>query len=142
MSCQLQMKNHFLILFFLILILPASAQDDKNERKGTIKVQKKGHLSKIEFDNVYYRLIGIDQYGNVLDSAVIEFEMSVTIRGIFYSEKTAGHYLSNNMQKLLARCDQSSKIIFDKIKAKDKSGTILDMPKFQYAFGYSEENND
>ncbi|MES2591465.1 MAG: hypothetical protein V4608_06245 [Bacteroidota bacterium] len=137
------MKNHILILFFFSLMaVQVSAQDANNEQKGTIKVQKRGHLSKIQFDNVNYRLVGIDQYGNVLDSAVIEFEMSVTIRGIFYSEKTAGQYLSGNMQKLLARCDQTSKIIFDKIKAKDKNGTILDMPKFQYAFGYSEENNE
>jgi hypothetical protein len=133
------MKNLIPLFFFLFFIGSLSAQE--NDKRGTIKVQKKGQLAKIQFDDVNYRLIGIDQYGNVLDSAVVEFQMNVTIKGIAYSEKTVGWALTYRMQQLLGRCDRTSKIFFDKIKAKDRKGTLVNMPKFQYNYGYSEEDN-
>lgn len=136
------MKKLFLLLFFFALTGSISAQENSTQNRGTIKVQKKGQLAKIQFDNVNYRLIGIDQYGNVMDSAVVEFQMSTTIRGIFYSEKTVGPGLSYQMQQLLGKCDHTAKIFFENIKAKDRNGTLINMPKFQYAFGYSDENND
>ncbi len=134
------MKKIVTILFLLSFILSIAAQD--NEHRGTIKVEKKGQLLKVVFDNVNYRLIGIDQYGNALDSAVVAFEMSVTIKGIAYSEKTVGPVLSYQMQQLLGKCDKTSKLFFENIKAKDKNGTVVKMPKFQYVLGYSNENNE
>lgn len=129
------------ILFILLFTFSAvSFAQVNNKYNGTIKVQKKGHLVKTQFDNVNYRLIGIDQYGNVLDSAIVEFQISVTIKGIFYSEKTVGPFLSDNMQQLLDRCDRTSQIFFDKIKAKNRDGTIVSMPKFRYTFGYIDED--
>lgn len=136
------MKKLIIILIFFSVTNSIFSQEDKDESRGTIKIQKKGQLSKIQFDNVNYRLIGVDRYGNAIDSAVVEFEMSVTINGIFYSEKTAGPILSYNMRQLLGRSDRTTKIFFEKIKAKDRNGTLIDMPKFQYSFGYSDENND
>lgn len=103
---------------------------------GTIRVQKKGHLIKTQFDNVNYRLVGIDQYGNVIDSAVVEYEIAVTVRGLFYNEKTVGPYLSPNIQQILSRADQTTVLSFDKIKAKDRDGTILDMPKVKSKIAY------
>ena len=119
-------------MFFSSVIL---AQEKEGELRGTIKVQKTGQLVKVIYDNVNYRLIGIDQYGNVLDSAVVEFQMSVTIQGLFYNEKTVGFRLSYQMQQLLGKCDQSSEIFFDKIKAKDRNGNIVEAPKFKYSLG-------
>ena len=129
-----------IIVFFLTTSLIAQETDESN--RGTIKVERKGQLSKIQFDDVNYRLIGIDQYGNVLDSAVVAFQMSVTIKGIFYSEQTIGPALTYKMQQLLGKSDRTSKIFFDKIKAKDRNGTVVEMPKFQYNFGYRDENNE
>lgn len=121
-------KNLICILFFF-----AGASFAQNTTyNGTIKVHKKGNLVKVQYDNVNFRLVGIDQYGNVLDSAVLEFEVAVTIQGIFHREKNTGPILSSNMQYLLDRADQSTKIFFDKIKAKNRDGTIIDIPKFQY----------
>jgi hypothetical protein len=133
-----------LIFFLFLFFVPGFvfSQESSTENHGTIKIQKKGHLIKILFDNVNYRLIGIDQYGNVLDSAVVEFQMSANIRGIFYSEKAVGPMLSSQMQQLLGRCDGSTKLFFEMIKAKDRNGTLIDMPKFQYTIGYSGEYND
>ena len=139
---KIKMKNILTIFFLLTLTLSLSAQEKENEHRGTIKVNTKGQLAKVVFDNVNYRLIGIDQYGNILDSAVVEFQMSVTIIGTYYSEATVGPTLSYKMQQLLGRCDRTSIIFFEKIKAKDKQGTIVKMPKFQYALGYTNENNE
>ncbi len=136
------MKNILTILFIFTLSLSLSEQENENEHMGTIKVNKKGQLAKVIFDNVNYRLIGIDQYGNIMDSAVVAFEMSVTMKGVFYSETTVGPALSYKMQQILGKCDRTSKIFFENIKAKDRTGTVLNMPKFQYAWGYSDENND
>lgn len=124
-------KCIFLFVLSVILNNSSFAQEDNNY-KGTIKVQKKGHLVKTEYDNVNFRLVGIDQYGNILDTAVLEFKISVTIKGIFHSEKNTGPILSANMQALLDRSDNTTKIFFDNIKAKDRDGTLVDMPKFQY----------
>lgn len=136
------MKKLIIIIFFFAISNFIFSQENSTGNRGTIKLQKSGQLSKIQFDNVNYRLIGIDRYGNALDSVVVEFEMSATIGGIFYSEKTVGPILSYQMQQLLRRCDRTTKIFFEKIKAKDRNGTLIDMPKFQYSFGYSDENND
>lgn len=136
------MKNIFTIFFFLFSGISVFAQETEIENRGTIKVQKTGRLVKIQFDNVNYRLIGIDQYGNVLDSAVVEFQMAATIKGISYSEKSAGSALTDKMQQLLGKCDRTTKLFFEKIKAKDRNGTLLEMPKFQYSLGRSDESNE
>ena len=136
------LKNLWFLLFFITFISSVPAQENDVQYKGTIKIQKRGQLAKIQFDNVNYRLIGIDQYGNVLDSAVVEFQISATINGIFYKEKTVGPALSPQMQQLMGKCDRTTKLFFEKIKAKDRNGTLMDMPKFQYAFGYADENSE
>ena len=136
------MKNFFILLFITICCISLSAQERENENKGTIRVQKSGHINKIIFDDVNYRLIGIDEYGNPLDTAVLEFSMSVTIKGIFYKEQTTGCLLSYKMQHLLGKCDQSSKIYFDKIKAKDRTGTIIEMPKLTYSIGSMNDDGN
>ena len=136
------MKKLSILLFLFAFSYSISAQENSTEQRGTIKVQRKGRPVKAQFDNVNFRLIGIDQYGNILDSAIVEFQMSATIIGVFYSEKTVGPYLSYQTQQLLGKCDRTTKIFFEKIKAKDKNGTLINIPKFQYTFGYSDENND
>jgi len=134
------MKNILLLLILFSIPSISSAQEDEN--RGTIKVEKKGQLAKIVYDNVNYRLVGIDQYGNPKDSAVIEFEMKVTIKGIFYSEKATGPVLSYKMQQLLSKCDRTSILFFEKIKAKDNYGNILNMPNFKYAIAYRNESEE
>lgn len=121
-----------LLIFFFLFLLTSLSQG----QTGTIKVQKKGHLIKMQFDNINYRLVGIDQYGNVIDSAAVEFEIAVTVRGLFYAEKNTGPYLSPKMQDVLDRADQTTEITFDKIKAKDRNGTMLDMPKTKAKIAY------
>ncbi len=136
------MKNFLPILFLLFISIIAPAQEKENENHGTFKIQKKGQLVKVIFDDVNYRLVGIDQYGNVLDTAVVEFHMGVTIKGIYNEEAAMGYKLSRQMQQLLGNADQTSKIFFDKIKAKDRSGNIIEMPKFSYSIGSVNKDYD
>ena len=135
------MKKLIILSFFIAVVCSVSAQENDNQYKGIIKIQKKGQLAKVQFDNVNYRLVGIDQYGNVIDSAVVEFQMSATINGIFYKEKTVGPALSYQMQQMMGKCDRTTKLVFENIKAKDRNGTLVDMPKFQFALGVADENS-
>jgi hypothetical protein len=136
------MKKALIIFCLLLLNTPNLFSQDSSEHHGSIKLQRSGQLAKVYFDEVNYRLVGIDRFGNVLDSAVVEFTFSVTIKGIFYTESATGNMLTYQMQNLLGKADRSSRILFDKIKAKERNGTIIDMPPVRYTFGYSDEDND
>lgn len=129
-----------LIYLFLFLISYSSIAQEEN--RGTIKVEKKGSISSILFDNVNNRLIGKDQYGNILDSVVVSFEMIVTIKGIAYSEIIQGTTLSRDMQKRLERVDGGTKLFFTNIKVKEKNGTIISWPKFSTKLGFSYEKEE
>ncbi len=122
------------LLFFTCFLLKA-----QEATRGTIKVEKKGVLTKIQYDNVNYRLVGIDHYGNVLDTVVREFEMSTTIKGIAYTEKSIGSFLTYEMQKIIGRCDGSCKLLFDNIIIKDKNGNSVKMKPYTYIVGYKSE---
>lgn len=133
------MDKRLLLFIFVLTTHVASAQTPIPKQapaKKTIKVQKKGHLSKIVFDDVNYRLLGIDIYGNVMDSAVLEFKVFVTVKGIFYKANSTGPYLSREMQEILDRRDNRTTIYFKEIKAKDRNGTIIPMPDFSYTFPF------
>ena len=135
-------KTCLLFLFFIGYYSVSIAQENNNDHRGTIKVEKKDLLASIQYDNVNYRLIGIDQYGNVLDSAVREFEMKTTIKGIAYSERTTGSYLTYEMQKIVGRCDGSCKLLFTNIIAKDKNGNMIKMKPYTYTFGRKMEQDN
>ena len=132
------MKRRLVFLLLLMLSGPVFSQGVNNEKRGTIRVRKTGKLVRVEYDHVNYRLIGVDRFGNALDTAVVSFDMSVTIRGIFYTEKAMGNTLTPQMQQLLGRCDSKTPLFFKNIKAKDSYGTIIDAPKFQYLLGSSK----
>lgn len=129
------MKNLFIIIsFFLIAPSVYSQETNNNGKRGTIKVRKTGQLVKVKYDEVNYRLIGIDQYGNVIDTAVVEFQLSVSIQGVFYKLNVVGSALTAEMRQLLERNDDATQLFFKNIKVKDRYGEILKMPDFQYVF--------
>lgn len=132
------MKKLFSI-FLLILTFCASAQEDN---RGTIKVQKKGNVYAVMFDNVNNRLIGQDNYGNILDSAVISYNVMLTIQGIAYEEKVLGTTLSKTMQNRIKRVDGGTTLFFTEIKVKEKNGKVIDWPKFNVKIGASFETEE
>lgn len=132
------MKRFRVLLLLLCICHSVFSQEvHNNGKRGTIKVRKTGQLIKVEFDNVNYRLIGIDRFGNVLDTAVVEFQMSVTIQGKFFNERGIGPGLSDQMHLLMEKCEVGDILYFKNIKAKDKNGVLMDAPKFQYIIGNS-----
>lgn len=132
------MKKIFSI-FLLILTFCATAQE---ETRGTIKVQKKGNVYAVMFDNVNNRLIGKDNYGNILDSAVVSYSVMLTIQGIAYEEKVLGTTLSNTMQNRIKRVDGRTTLFFTEIKVKEKNGKVIDWPKFNVKLGGSFETEE
>lgn len=133
------MKKYLILLVLIVLSGTVFSQGVHNEKRGTIRVRKTGKLIKVAYDHVNYRLIGVDRFGNPLDTAIVSFDMSVTIRGQFYTEKAMGNSLTHQMQKLLSRCDSKTPLFFKNIKAKDSYGTVIDAPKFQYLLGRSND---
>ena len=132
------MKKIFSITF-VILTFWAPAQE---ENHGTIKVQKKGNVYAVMFDNVNNRLIGKDNYGNILDSVVVSFNVMLTIQGIAYEEKIVGTTLSKTMQNRITRIDKGTTLFFTEIKVKEKNGKIIDWPKFNVKIGSSFETEE
>lgn len=128
------------LIFTLIIFCSQQlwSQESPNPRRGIVKVQKTGLLAFIKFDNVNYRLIAIDRYGNINDTAVVEFTIRCSIRGLAYKETTASGNLSMHLQQLLYRRDGTTTLYFSKIKARDKNGTLLEMPDFKYTFRYND----
>lgn len=129
------------IVLYLFLFFSGSIFSQEPIKKGTIKVQKKGHLVKVVFDDVNYRLLGIDMYGNVIDTAVVEFKMYTTVKGIGYNASTIGPNLSREMQEIIDRRDSKTTLFFKDIKAKDRNGSIITMPNFTFTFPYVREEN-
>ena len=133
------MKKNLFLFFFIFLSFSIVAQQDN---RGTIKVQKKGKVYSIFFDNVNNRLIGKDYYGNILDSAVVSFEVMVTIQGIATQETVIGTTLSPTMQNKIKRVDKGATLFFTNIKVKEKNGTLIDWPKFTSKIGLSYEKEE
>lgn len=133
------MKKLLPILILLFSLLTGSAQEPT---KGTIRVKKKGKVHSVIFDNVNNRLIGKDVYGNIMDSAVVAFDVMITIKGIAYSESVAGTTLSPLMQNRIDRIDGDTKLFFTNIKVKEKNGNYLDWPKFNVKLGNAYDKFD
>jgi hypothetical protein len=138
---QRPMKKIF-FSFFLLIPFFCSAQEDSIANQGTVKVRKTGTLHSVLYDDVNFRLVGRDIYGNIIDTAVISFDLNVTVKGIAYSEKTAGCFLSKEMQIRLSRMDGLVILMFSNIKAKDKYGRIVSFPDFKTKSGNERERND
>lgn len=133
------MKKLFPLFLFLFLSNFLFSQNDTSAYKGTIKIQKKGNVYAVMYDEVYFRLIGKDQYGNILDSCVTQFRIKVTIKGIAYDELTNGNTFSKQMQYHLSRLDSGTTLFFSDIMVKEKSGKTIKWNDFKVKAGNSYE---
>jgi hypothetical protein len=135
------MKKSLFLLFFSITLF-SSAQDSADSHYGSIKVSKKGVLHSVLYDDVNFRLVCRDIYGNIHDSAVVSFTVNVSVKGIAYTEKVIGPVLSKQMQQKLSRMDGIVTLFFSNIKAKDKNGRIHAFPNFKSQTGTLRERTD
>ncbi len=133
------MKNIITIFILLLFCLPSSAQEDM---KGTIKVKKGGKIFNVFFDNVNNRLVGKDYYGNILDSAIVSFDVKVIIKGIEVKESVIGNTLSRTMQNRINRTDNGTTLFFTNVIVKEKKGKQLDWPNFNTKIGFVFEKEE
>ena len=110
--------------------------------KGTIKVKKSGKIFNIFFDNVNNRLVGKDYYGNILDSAIVSFDVKVIIKGIEIKESVIGNTLSRTMQNRINRTDNGTTLFFTNVIVKEKKGKHLDWPNFNTKIGFVFEKEE
>lgn len=133
------MKKLFIFFSFFFITSLVFSQTDTSSYRGTIKVQKKGNVFAIMYDEVYFRMIGKDEYGNMLDSCVVQFRIKTSIKGIAYDELINGNTLSKKMQYQLSRLDSSTTLFFSEIVVKTKDGTTLKWKDFKVKTGSSFE---
>ena len=133
------MKNIITIFILLLFCFPSSAQEDM---KGTIKVKKDGKIFNVFFDNVNNRLVGKDYYGNILDSAIVSFDVKVIIKGIEVKESVTGNTLSRTMQNRINRTDNGTTLFFTNVIVKEKKGKQLDWPNFTTKIGFVFEKEE
>jgi len=134
------MKKIIFILF--ILFSSGASVQEGNENRGTITVQKKGRLHSVIYDDVNFRLICKDVYGNIIDTAIVSYNLNFTVKGIAYGEKAAGPALSRQTQQRLSRLDGVVILMFSEIKAKEKDGSIIAFPNFKAKTGNLRETYD
>jgi hypothetical protein len=135
------MKKSFLLLFILFSIR-IIAQEQTEPTRGTIVIQKKGNIKMVVFDNVNFRLLAIDNSGNILDSAIVSFRIKTTILGIAHDEPTMGSFLSKELQQKLSRVDSGTILFFSEIKVKDKYGNLIEWADFKSKIGFSYEREE
>jgi hypothetical protein len=124
------------LLLTFFSIVGCKTQQPTIEYTSTTPVVTKSVL-KVIFDDSKSQLIGIDNAGTILDSAVVSFQLSTRVQGVSHSEETKGCFLSNAMLELLKKTDVNSIIYFEHIQAKDAAGKLGEAPNFQFNVGYS-----
>jgi hypothetical protein len=133
------MKNIIPLFFLLLSCFPSAAQE---EMKGTVKVKKNGKIFNVFFDNVNNRLVGKDYYGNILDSAIVSFDVKVIIKGIEIKESVTGNTLSGSMQNRINRADSGTTLFFTNVIVKEKKGKPFDWPNFNTKIGFVFEKEE
>jgi hypothetical protein len=113
-----------LLLFFCLFSLSASAQDPVN----TFKIKRDQNLVKAVFDNVEYKLIPIDKYGNPRENEFASYtlwikEKKATKKFVGYSNE-----LTPEMLKELKSQKKAVKIFFTNIKVKSDDDHLVDLP--------------
>lgn len=140
------MRATLLFFFFILGISFCHAQEvidtNTSEHHGTIKIKKAGTLHSVLYDDVNFRLVCRDVYGNIIDTAVVAFDLNVTVKGIAYSEQNAGSFISRPMQQRLGRLDGVIVLMFSNIQAKERDGSIVTFPAFKAVSGSGRESTD
>jgi len=113
-----------LILIFSLFTLSVSAQ----EPVGTIKVKRDQNLVKAVFDNVEYKLMAIDRFGNPKENTFASYtlwikEKKATKKFVGYSNT-----LTPEMLKELKSLKRATKIFFTNIKVNGDDEHLVDLP--------------
>ena len=113
-----------LILIFFLFSLTVSAQ----EPVGTIKIKREQNLVKAVFDNVEYKLMAIDRFGNPQENTFASY--TLWIKGKKSTKKFVGYSntLTPEMLKELKSLKRATKIFFTNIKVNEDDAHLVDLP--------------
>lgn len=124
----------FFSLAFLFAVVVCKAQT--STEKEQLHLPQHTSSLKIIFDDSNSQLIGIDTAGNVIENAIVAFQLFVNIKGKSYSEQALGSFLSKSMVTLLEKTEPNTILYFEHIQIKNASGGLMEAQNFQYNLGY------
>jgi hypothetical protein len=133
------LKLKFILCIFVVALSAAAQTDD---RSGTLKVQKSDLKYKAVYDDVYQRLLMKDGYGNIYDTAVYEFKMTLPVNGVMVGYYATSNTLTTQMKNVMRKTTTNTIIVFDEIKAKDRFGNRINLPIVKHSMGRLEENQE
>ncbi|MBK6833409.1 MAG: hypothetical protein IPG89_03675 [Bacteroidetes bacterium] len=119
------MKKILFIIIGLFILSPIFSQEEPQK----ITIRKESNLAKASYDNVDYKLIAQDKYGNIVNHVVKSFELHYRISNkkikmmISYSES-----LTPEMLEEFKKLKEAKKIFFTKIMAEDEFGNVVRLP--------------
>jgi len=113
------------IAIFFSLSLPAFCQEEPQK----ITIRKESNLAKAMYDNVDFKLIAEDKYGNVVNHAVKSFELHyVEKKKKLKVFKSYSESLTPEMLEEFKKLKEAKKIFFTKIMAEDEFGNVVRLP--------------
>jgi len=119
------MKKILFIFIGLIIISPIFSQEEPQK----ITIRKESNLAKASYDNVEYKLIAQDKYGNIVNHAVKSFELHyVEKKKKLKIFKSYSELLTPEMLEEFKKLKEAKKIFFTKIMAEDEFGNVVRLP--------------
>ena len=113
------------IIFFFILISTTCF----SQEPATITVKKQSDLAKATYDNVEFKLIAMDRFGNIVDHSIKSFELHyVEKKKKLKVFKSYNETLTPEMLSEFKKLKEAKKIFFTKIMAEDEFGNLVSLP--------------
>lgn len=116
-----------IFLFSVFCLLPSFAFSQEPPEK--IRIEKEETFLKAEFDDVNYKVIALDKYGNPYEDAVKSFVITFQdSKGHFRSEVTGNTFPKKTINYLTKGRDKATNVCLREIVAEDKEGHIQKLP--------------
>ena len=118
------MGKGLIILFLLISSFAGFSQEP-----ATITVKKQSDLAKAAYDNVEFKLIAMDRFGNLVNHAIKSFEIHyVEKKKKLKIMKSYSENLTPEMLEDFKKLKEAKKIFFTQILAEDEFGNLIRLP--------------
>lgn len=116
-----------IFLFSVFCLLPSFILSQEPPEK--IRIEKEETFLKAEFDDVNYKVIALDKYGNPYEDAVKSFVITFQdSKGHFRSEVTGNTFPKKTINYLTKGRDKATNVCLREIVAEDKEGHIQKLP--------------
>jgi hypothetical protein len=123
------MKKNYILLFLLTLIFQLSTLNSLSQEVEKIKIKKEALFVKAEFDNVDFKVVAIDRYGNPHEGVVKSFTITYKENGQVYEAPVVGNTFPNKTINFLTRKKKNAtKICLKNIQAENKEGHLEKLP--------------